>query len=57
MNEQLRLTGTEHWTTRENGAVKLFLWNKCAADPAKTRGTILFVHGSSMASLDQGSRP
>ena len=50
MNEQLRLTGTEHWTTRENGAVKLFLWNKCAADPAKTRGTILFVHGSSMAS-------
>jgi pimeloyl-ACP methyl ester carboxylesterase len=50
MNEQLRLTGSEHWTTRENGAVKLFLWNKCASDPAKTGGTILFVHGSSMAS-------
>jgi len=50
MNEQLRLTGSEHWTTRENGAVKLFLWNKCAGDPAKTVGTILFVHGSSMAS-------
>jgi pimeloyl-ACP methyl ester carboxylesterase len=49
MNEQARLTGTEHWTTKDGG-VKLFLWNKCAADPAKTAGTILFVHGSSMAS-------
>jgi pimeloyl-ACP methyl ester carboxylesterase len=48
MNEQTRLTGTEHWTHK--GDVKLFLWNKCAADPAKTTGTILFVHGSSMAS-------
>ena len=28
----------------------LFLFEKCAGDPAKTRGTILFVHGSSMAS-------
>jgi len=50
MNEQVRLTGSEHWTTKENGAVKLFLWNKCAGDPAKTGGTILLVHGSSMAS-------
>src|SRR5215813_11679060 len=49
MNEQVRLTGTEHWTTKDGG-VKLFLWNKCAGDPAKTAGTILFVHGSSMAS-------
>src|SRR5712675_2308292 len=48
MNELARLTGTEHWTHK--GDVKLFLWNKCAADPAKTAGTILFVHGSSMAS-------
>src|SRR3954466_8779143 len=48
MNELARLTGTEHWTSK--GDVKLFLWNKCAADPAKTAGTILFVHGSSMAS-------
>ena len=30
--------------------MKLFLWEKCAGDPAKTVGTILFVHGSSMAS-------
>jgi len=49
MNEQARLTGTEHWTTKDGG-VKLFLWNKCVADPTKTAGTILFVHGSSMAS-------
>ena len=40
------MQGTEHWTRK--GDVKLFLWNK---KPARTdRGTILFVHGSSMAS-------
>ena len=49
MNEQFRLTGTEHWTTK-GADVNLFMWNKCAGDPAKTIGTILFVHGSSMAS-------
>jgi pimeloyl-ACP methyl ester carboxylesterase len=48
MNEQFRLAGTEHWTNKDD--VKLFLWNKCAGDPAGTQGTILFVHGSSMAS-------
>jgi pimeloyl-ACP methyl ester carboxylesterase len=39
--------GQEHWTTKDD--VKLFLWEKRtgAADKA---GTILFVHGSSMAS-------
>ena len=47
MNVQVRLPGTEHWTSK--GEVKLFMWNK-VVDPAKTRGTILFVHGSSMAS-------
>ena len=56
-----RLAGTEHWTTKE-GNVKLFLWNKCAGDPAHTKGTVLFVHGSSMASqptfdLDVPGRP
>ena len=30
--------------------MKLFLWQKCGGDPAKSIGTILFVHGSSMAS-------
>ena len=49
MNEQFRIAGTEHWTTKD-GDVKLFLWNKCAGDPTKTNGAILFVHGSSMAS-------
>jgi pimeloyl-ACP methyl ester carboxylesterase len=60
MNVQVRLPGTEHWTSK--GDVKLFIWNKVAGDPAKTRGTILFVHGSSMASqptfdLDVPGRP
>jgi pimeloyl-ACP methyl ester carboxylesterase len=40
--------GTEHWTKK--GDVKLFLWNKKAAAGTKPRGTIFFVHGSSMAS-------
>jgi pimeloyl-ACP methyl ester carboxylesterase len=40
------MQGTEHWTRK--GDVKLFLWNKTSG--AKPRGTILFVHGSSMAS-------
>jgi len=48
MNVPVRIPGTEHWTNK--GEVKLFLWNKVAGDPAKTTGTILFVHGSSMAS-------
>ena len=55
-----KVSGTEHWTSK--GDVKLFMWNKVAGDPAKTRGTILFVHGSSMASqptfdLDVPGRP
>jgi len=51
MNEMAKIAikGEEHWTTREPG-VKLFMWEKSAGDPAKSRGTILFVHGSSMAS-------
>ena len=40
--------GTEHWTRK--GDVKLFLWNKKPAAGAAAKGTILFVHGSSMAS-------
>ena len=42
------IKGQEHWTNK--GDAKLFLWNKVAGDPARTQGTILFVHGSSMAS-------
>src|SRR3984893_10959893 len=53
MNEMAKpapaaIKAEEHWTTRDGG-VKLFLFEKCAGDPAKTAGTILFVHGSSMA--------
>lgn len=53
MNEMTKpaatFKGTDHWTTKDNGAAKLFMFNKCAGDPAKAVGTILFVHGSSMA--------
>jgi pimeloyl-ACP methyl ester carboxylesterase len=42
------IKGAEHWTTKDGG-VKLFLFEKCAGDPGKSAGTILFVHGSSMA--------
>jgi pimeloyl-ACP methyl ester carboxylesterase len=54
MNEMTKpamaaIKGQEHWTEKGSD-VKLFLWEKCAGDPAKTVGTILFVHGSSMAS-------
>jgi pimeloyl-ACP methyl ester carboxylesterase len=40
--------GTEHWTRK--GEVRLFLWNKKPAEGVERRGTIFFVHGSSMAS-------
>lgn len=44
--------GTEHWTTKPTpaGDVRLFLWHKAAAPGLPHAGTILFVHGSSMAS-------
>jgi len=42
------ITGQEHWTNK--GDVKLFLWEKCVGDPAKSKGIVFFVHGSSMAS-------
>src|ERR1700693_2932534 len=52
--------GTEHWTRK--GDVKLFLWNKKRANGTRHAGTILFVHGSSMAwqpafDLDVPGRP
>ncbi|HEY7383537.1 MAG TPA: alpha/beta fold hydrolase [Beijerinckiaceae bacterium] len=39
--------GQEHWTNK--GDVRLFLWEKRTGAP-QSAGTILFVHGSSMAS-------
>jgi len=44
---KLPIKGTEHWTERDGA--KLFLWNKVGGDPKNAIGTILFVHGSSMA--------
>lgn len=41
------MQGIEHWARK--GDVRLFLWQKRAA-AATPRGTIVFVHGSSMAS-------
>ncbi|HUK05305.1 MAG TPA: alpha/beta fold hydrolase [Burkholderiales bacterium] len=45
------MEGVAHWTSRDTpgGAVRLFLWRKAPPDAA-VKGTILFVHGSSMAS-------
>src|SRR4026209_181360 len=40
------MKATEHWTRK--GDVKLFLYNKTSGKTE--RGTVLFVHGSSMAS-------
>jgi len=42
---QAAFPGTEHWTRK--GDVNLFLWNK--APETTPKGTMLFVHGSSMA--------
>ncbi len=41
--------GQEHWT-KKDGDVRLFLWEKPARSGGPKAGTILFVHGSSMAS-------
>jgi pimeloyl-ACP methyl ester carboxylesterase len=43
------IRGEEHWTTKD-GDVKLFMFEKCGGDPNSAAGTVLFVHGSSMAS-------
>ncbi len=39
--------GRDHWTNK--GDVRLFLFEKSTGDP-NPKGTVLFVHGSSMAS-------
>ncbi|MBI4204284.1 MAG: alpha/beta fold hydrolase [Betaproteobacteria bacterium] len=42
------INSQEHWTKK--GDIKLFLWEKYAGSPGGKKGTVLFVHGSSMAS-------
>ena len=48
------IDATAHWATKRVGTedIRLYLWRKRLANPggAPGRGTILFVHGSSMAS-------
>ena len=43
-----KIKGQEHWT-KKGSDVNLFMWEKRAPGGAKN-GTVLFVHGSSMAS-------
>lgn len=38
----------QHWTNKDD--VRLFMWEKYVDSPDNKRGTVLFVHGSSMAS-------
>ncbi len=48
-----RTIGREHWTTKHHpsGPIRLFLWEKyLASREGSFAGTILLVHGSSMAS-------
>ena len=42
------IVSEEHWTHK--GDVRLLLYEKYMGNPAQCRGTVLFVHGSSMAS-------
>ena len=44
---QPAVTGKEHWVNK--GDVRLFLWEKYVGQPKGAKGTVLFVHGSSMA--------
>jgi pimeloyl-ACP methyl ester carboxylesterase len=48
MHLESQVSGAEHWTKK--GDVDLFLWNKFLNNDLSVKGTILFVHGSSMAS-------
>jgi pimeloyl-ACP methyl ester carboxylesterase len=48
MTAEPSIVGREHWTKK--GEVRLFLWEKAAGAAPGPRGTVLFVHGSSMAS-------
>jgi pimeloyl-ACP methyl ester carboxylesterase len=42
------IAGSEHWLEKDD--VRLFLWEKSARSPENKKGTVLFIHGSSMAS-------
>jgi len=48
-----RIVGQEHWVSKRTAAgdVRLFAWRKLPPDGQPARGTVLFVHGSSMGSV------
>ena len=48
MDDARKAAAQEHWTRK--GDVKLFLYEKYAGSPDAAKPTVLFVHGSSMAS-------
>jgi pimeloyl-ACP methyl ester carboxylesterase len=51
MNESAsdyNIISEEHWTHKDD--VRLFMWEKYVDSAEQKRGTVLFVHGSSMAS-------
>jgi pimeloyl-ACP methyl ester carboxylesterase len=47
------IVGQEHWVSKgtSDGEVRLFAWRKLIPDAQPVRGTVLFVHGSSMGSV------
>jgi len=46
--DDYNIISEEHWTNKDE--VRLFMWEKYVDTPDNKRGTVLFVHGSSMAS-------
>ena len=48
MTAEPSIVGREHWTKKAD--IRLFLWEKPAGASPGPRGTVLFEHGSSMAS-------
>src|SRR4051812_25047373 len=46
------IPGSEHWATKrvDGQTVRLFAWRRNATAPGPRKGTILFVHGSSVQS-------
>jgi len=47
--ENYNIVSEEHWTDK-NDEVRLYLYEKYVESPSNKKGTVLFVHGSSMAS-------
>jgi pimeloyl-ACP methyl ester carboxylesterase len=52
VDQTAEIVGQEHWIPKRtsDGEVRLFAWRKCQPGQP-VRGTVLFVHGSSMGSI------